>query len=186
MIKTVDLVTEFIMFEEAPFASGWTPPMAEEFDSLIKKKTWELTELPPGSHTLSAKWVYKSKLINDRISPLKMGLKVWLVAHGFEQQYGIDYTETLAPVLRWQLFKGSNSSTLQPIATTQGWPISHMDVVAAFFDGTLHEVIYMHQHQGFVQKGSAHFVCKLCRSLYGLKRSTQACRYQEIDSFLRS
>lgn len=60
-----------------------------------------------------------------------------------------------------------------------------MDVVTAFLNGTLKEVIYMRQPPGFEQAGLKHFVCRLIRSIYGLKQSPRAW-YEEIDSFLIS
>ena len=44
-----------------------------------------------------------------------------------------------------------------------------MDVVTAFLNGHLEEDIYMDQPDGYTQHGQEHLVCKLNRSLYGLK-----------------
>jgi hypothetical protein len=55
-----------------------------------------------------------------------------------------------------------------------GLEIHQMDVKTAFLNGELDVVIYMEQPEGFVQKGREHLVCKLRKSLYGLKQSGRA------------
>jgi acid phosphatase class B len=46
-----------------------------------------------------------------------------------------------------------------------------MDITSAFLNGDLKEEVYIKQPEGFTVKGKEHFVCKLNRSLYGLKQS---------------
>ncbi len=60
-----------------------------------------------------------------------------------------------------------------------------MDRKIAFFNGQLEEDIYMEQPQGFVHQGNAHLVCKLHKSLYGLKQSPRAWN-QKLDTFVKS
>jgi hypothetical protein len=60
-----------------------------------------------------------------------------------------------------------------------------MDVKTAFFNGKLEEEIYMEQPQGFVHQGGEHLVCKLQKSLYGLKQSPRAWN-QKLDAFFKS
>jgi len=47
--------------------------------------------------------------------------------------------------------------------------VHQMDVKTAFLNGELDEKIYMDQPDGFVVKGEERKVCKLLKSLYGLK-----------------
>lgn len=59
-----------------------------------------------------------------------------------------------------------------------------MDVRTAFFNREIEEEIYMEQPEGFVQKGQEHLVCKLNKSLYGLKQSV--CKWNwRLDKFLK-
>ena len=58
------------------------------------------------------------------------------------------------------------------LATTQKWHIHQMDVYNAFLQGDLQEEVYMEFPQGFnvpATDGQARSVCKLLKSLYGLK-----------------
>jgi len=60
-----------------------------------------------------------------------------------------------------------------------------MDVKTAFLNGELEEEIYMEQPPGFMHQGGEHLVCKLQKSLYGLKQSPRAWN-QKLDAFLKS
>jgi hypothetical protein len=69
------------------------------------------------------------------------------------------------------------------IATTKGWEVHQMDVKNAFLHDDLSEEIYMEHPQGFVQDSS--LVCRLKKSLYGLKKALRAW-YAKMDSYLLS
>ena len=56
------------------------------------------------------------------------------------------------------------------MAAQHGLKLHQMDVMAAFLNGDLEEEVYMSQPEGFVVKGQEKLVCKLKRSLYGLKK----------------
>ena len=53
----------------------------------------------------------------------------------------------------------------------------------AFLHGNLEEQIYIEQPEGFIQPGQEHLVCKLKRSLYGLKQSPRQW-YKQFDSHM--
>ena len=57
-----------------------------------------------------------------------------------------------------------------------------MDVKTAFLNGSLEENIHMKQPEGFIEKGKEHLVCKLNRSIYGLKQASRSwnIRFNEV------
>ncbi len=89
-----------------------------------------------------------------------------LVAQGYSQKYGVDYDEVFSPVARF-----SSIRTLLAFAVKRGMMVHQMDVVTAFLNGDLKEDIYMQQPPGYVSPGKESKVCKLKKSLYGLKQS---------------
>lgn len=89
--------------------------------------------------------------------------KASLVAKGYHQQPGKDYGEIFSAVV-----KPTTIRELLTLALTYKWYIQQVDINNAFINGFLQEDIYMTQPPGFVAKDKS-FVCKLQRSLYGLK-----------------
>ena len=78
---------------------------------------------------------------------------------------GEDYDETYSPVVKY-----SSIRALLAFGIQNGTIVHQMDVVTAFLNGTLDEEIYMEQPPGYIKKGEEHLVCKLKKSLYGLKQ----------------
>ena len=92
--------------------------------------------------------------------------KARLVAQGFSQRYGTDYGETFCPVVRLK-----SLHTIIALAVQHGLKLHQVDVATPFLNGKLEEEVYMRQPEGFVTKGQEHLVCKLKKSIYGLKQS---------------
>ena len=131
--------------------------------------------LPPGRKLVQCKWVFKTKFSADG-SPLKY--KVRLVAKGYSQVHGIDYNETFTPVAKMDSIRIALA-----IAASKQWEVHHMDMKCAFLNGNITEDIYMQQPQDFFS--NPYFVCRLKKSLYGLKQTPRAW-YAKIDGFLLS
>uniref|UniRef100_A0A7I4BBN6 Reverse transcriptase Ty1/copia-type domain-containing protein n=2 Tax=Physcomitrium patens TaxID=3218 RepID=A0A7I4BBN6_PHYPA len=71
--------------------------------------------------------------------------------------------------------KWSTVKLIVALATSFGWFLSYMDIVTAFLNGTLKETIYMLQPPGFSSPGKEDLVCRLKKSIYGLKQSPRTC-----------
>lgn len=155
-----------------PDRALWQKAMDDELQSLKENQTWTLVDLPRDKKPIQCKWVFKIKRDSDgKISKYKARL----VAKGFTQVRGVDYNETYSPVVR--------SSTLRllfSLAVEYDWDIDQWDVTTAFLYGKLKEDIYMLQPVGAITKGQETKVCKLKRSLYGLKQASNAW-FNELD-----
>ena len=160
-----------------PEGKQWENAAYDEYRTLLDHDTWELTDLPEGRKAIGSKWVFKRKL-NDKGEVARY--KCCLVAQGFAQKEGIDFTETFAPVAKFGAIR-----TLLAHGTQRGMHIHQMDVKTAFLHGHLEETIYMKQPEGFEVPGKEHMVCKLKRSLYGLKQSSR-CWFVELKKYLVS
>jgi hypothetical protein len=101
------------------------------------------------------------------------------VARGFQQRAGIDYSETFIGVAKYNTIKAVSA-----LMGMFGWETHHMDIKTAYLNSKLHEHVYMMQPAGYVRSGQQHLVCKLNRSLYGLKQSGQNWN-PKISSWLK-
>ena len=141
--------------------------MNEEMKSLQKNETWELVECPPGKKPVGCRWIYTVKYKADGSIER---FKARLVAKGYTQTYGIDYIETFAPVAKINIVR-----VLLSLAANLDWPLQQFDVKNAFLHGELSEEVYMDLPPGcMVSEKQCQKVCKLKKSLYGLKQSPRA------------
>ena len=151
----------------------WLGAMKQEFQSLETNKTWTLVPRPGNRKVLGGKWVYKLKRGADGEI---LRFKARWVVRGFEQEYGIDYHETFASVVKPMSYKA-----LFAIAAALDLEIHQMDVKTAFLYGKVDEEIYVEQPTG-LEDGTER-VCKLNKALYGLKQSPRIW-YCTLSTFL--
>ncbi|KAH9696165.1 retrovirus-related pol polyprotein from transposon RE1 [Citrus sinensis] len=145
----------------------WTKAMNEEMEALQKNATWELVSLPKGRKTIGCRWVFTVKLRADGSIDR---YKARLVAKGYTQRYGIDYQDTFAPVAKINTIR-----IIISIAANRDWPLKQFDVKNAFLNGDLEEEVYMELPPGVKHSSMRrNEVCKLKKSLYGLKQSPRA------------
>ena len=156
-------------------AAMWQTAMDEEFQSLIHNGTWELCDLPPGKKAIGCKWLFKAK--DDKKGSI-VRYKARIVAQGFTQKFGTDYDEVFAPVAKQETFR-----TLLTVASRRNSIVRHVDVKTAYLNGELQETIFMRQPEGY-HSGNERTVCRLRRSLYGLKQSARVWN-KKVDSVFK-
>jgi len=137
--------------------------MIDEMQTLEQNGTWELVPLPLDKKTVGCRWVYTIKIGPNGEADR---LKARLVAKGCTQIYGLDYCDTFSHVA-----KITTVRLFLAMVAMRRWPLHQLDIKNVFLHGDLEEEIYMEQPPGFVVQGKYGLVCKLHRSLYGLKQS---------------
>ena len=163
--------------QEALNDTNWYNSMKSEMLSLEKNETWELVPRPKNKNIIGSKWVYKIKRNSDgSINRYKSRC----VAQGYSQVQGVDYQEVFSPVARFSAIR-----SLLAVANTNDFEIHQMDVETAFLNGTLDYEIYMEQPEGFIDPNNPDYVCKLKKSLYGLKQSARRWN-MTFDEYLKS
>ena len=155
-------------------SSKWQEAMNEEMSSLEENNVWKLVQLPPDRKAIDNRWVFRIKQSTDGSGDR---YKARLVAKGYSQRVGIDYDETFSPVVRFDTVRSVLS-----VAATENMYLAQFDVKTAFLYGTLEEEIYMRQPEGF--DDGTNRVCKLERSLYGLKQSPRCWNKRFVDYLL--
>lgn len=161
---------------ESENSEKWSNAAEEEISSMNVNKVWDLVELPDGFKTVGCKWIFTTK--RDSKGNLEK-YKARLVAKGFTQKDGIDYTETFSPVSK----KDSLRIVLALVAHYD-LELHQMDVKTAFLNGELEEEIYMDQPEGFVATGTENLVCRLRKSIYGLKQASRQWYIKFNDTIL--
>jgi len=152
--------------QEALDDPNWKLAVMEEMNALRRSGTWEIVNLPRDKKIVGCKWVFTIKY---KVDGNVDRYKARLVAKGFTQTYGIDYQETFAPVA-----KINSIRVLLSLAVNSDWPLYQLDVKNAFLNGDLEEEVFMSLPPGFENKLGSDKVCRLKKSLYGLKQSPRA------------
>ncbi|RVW56301.1 Retrovirus-related Pol polyprotein from transposon TNT 1-94 [Vitis vinifera] len=166
LVASIDSISVPKTVTEALNHPGWKNAMLEEICALEDNHTWKLVDLPQGKKVVGCKWVFAVK-VNPDGSVAR--LKARLVARGYAQTYGVDYSDTFSPVA-----KLNSVRLFISIAASQQWMIHQLDIKNAFLHGDLEEKVYLEQPPGFVAQGEYGKVCRLKKALYGLKQSPRA------------
>ena len=160
-------------------AAEWTEAICQEIDSLTHSNMFTKVKQVPASFTLiGSKFVFSLK---RDVSGKVIWYKARLVAQGFSQQEGIDYTNTFAPVVRL-----TSSWITLTIATSLNLEIDHLDVETALLNGKIDEETYMQAPKGFEKLGlDLGSLWGLHGSLYSLKQALLIWN-QLLDGVLKS
>lgn len=154
-------------YEEAindpKYSKQWSAAMAEEMLSLIANKTFQNVVPPKGANVVSTKWVYTIKTCeNGSIERFKARL----VARGFSQVKGQDYSETFAPTVRMDTLR-----LFLATVAAEDRECYQFDIKNAFTESHLRELIYLKPPKDTaIPKGQ---VWQALRSLYGLKQAAR-------------
>ncbi|KAG8492837.1 hypothetical protein CXB51_010063 [Gossypium anomalum] len=152
----------------------WLKAMRSEMDSMYENQVWTLVDPPEGVKPIGCKWVFKKKTDMDGNVQTYKGR---LVTKGFRQIHGVDYDETFSPIAMFKSIR-----ILLAIAAFHNYEICQMDVKTAFLNGKLEEDMYMTQPEGFVNPKDAGKICKLQRSIYGLKQASRSWNLRFNDA----
>ncbi|KAL6342265.1 hypothetical protein AAG906_006890 [Vitis piasezkii] len=127
------------------------PTSYDQLKSMKDNEVWDLVELPKGIKTIGWKWIFKTKQDSK----------------GNVERYKARL-ETLSLVSKKDFLR-----IVMALVAHFDLELHQMDVKTAFLNCDLHEEVYMDQPEGFRDKGKAHMVCKLKKSIYGLKQASR-------------
>ncbi|CAI7881955.1 unnamed protein product, partial [Closterium sp. NIES-54] len=147
--------------------------MEEEIRNLVGMGTWELVERPRGVNIMKNRWVLTTKY---RLDDTVEREKARLVVKGFTQVCGADYDKAYSPVSCYVTLR-----IFLSIVTVLDLNLMQLDMKNAFLQSKLDRVLYMYQPDYF-DDGTGQ-VCKLLKSLYGLKQSPLLW-YRALDGVL--
>jgi hypothetical protein len=148
----------------SPEAFKWKNAMNEEMTALEDNDTYELTPVPEGRSVVGGRWVFAVKIGPNS----EQKFKARYVAKGYLQIENIDYKETFSPTARI-----TSVRMLMQLSIQSDYVVHQMDVKTAYLNADIDCEIYVEQPDGFVKnnKRGEKLVCKLKKSLYGLKQS---------------
>ena len=154
-----------------PHRDGYVDAEIVEMEQLYSQKVYELIERKRDMNVLGNRWVYKAKRAptSGEISKFRSRL----VAKGFKERFGIEFTETFSSNIRMDAVR-----LMLALITYYDLECWHFDIRAYFLYGEMEEDVYMEQPQGYHEgpaKGQpGELVCKLLKAIYGTKQA-QRC-----------
>ena len=141
---------------------NWFEAMKNEYDSLLENNVWSLVKSdgkPEGS-----RWHFALKFGPDGDI---CRYEARFVAKGFSQVFGKDFWETYSPTTRLSTIR-----ILMSLAISKNYQLIQMDIKTAYLNAPIEEDVVIKQPEGFelLDEDGKPFVCKLKKSLYGLKQ----------------
>ncbi|GKB65497.1 retrovirus-related pol polyprotein from transposon TNT 1-94 [Tanacetum coccineum] len=180
-----------VIFDETPPPSKTSPL---EDDDLVEEEAIEVSKTRPLENNLEDNSLENNEIINIKESKKSSLRKCYrnkldengvvsrnkarLVSEGYNQQEGVDYDETYAPVARLESIR-----ILLAYVCALDFKLFQMDVKSAFLNGFINEEVYVAQPPGFIDFTKPNHVYRLKKALYGLKQALKAW-YDRLKAFL--
>ncbi|HYS59715.1 MAG TPA: reverse transcriptase domain-containing protein, partial [Gemmatimonadales bacterium] len=158
-------------------AAQWKEAYDEEIESMVKNSVWDFVPRPKDKTILDSRCVFKKKTETD-------GRTRWrtrLVVRGYKDRTEYDFSEVYAPVSRLPAVRVALA-----VVNRYQWHAYHLDIKTAFLHGDLEDEIYMEIPEGIQVSSETRrsTVCKLKKSLYGLKQSPNRWN-QKFESLIK-
>ncbi|CAN0097576.1 unnamed protein product [Heterosigma akashiwo] len=158
-----------------PDKEEYDQAMLKELGSMESHDVKELVDLPPGARAIGTRWILSKKF--DADGNLQK-YKARLVAQGFTQREGVDFSTTYSPVIAVPSLR-----LMLSIAANKGHAVEALDISTAFLNSDIDGDVYVKQPPGFIDKDHPHKVWKLKKALYGLRQSPRLW-YNTLHEFL--
>jgi len=137
--------------------NNWINAIHEELNQFTRNEVWTLVPRLKQMNVIGTKWVFKNKLDEQGVIVRN---KARLVAKGYNQEEGIDFGETYAPVARLEAVR-----LLLAYACMNNFKLHQMDVKSAFLNGYIDEEVYVSQSPKFEDHKYLDHVFKLKKAL---------------------
>ena len=136
----------------------------EEIKAHLENSTWKLAHLLEGNRAIGSRWVFK---IKRNLYGSINKYKGHVLAKGYAQREGIDYTETFAPTACFGALQ-----TVITLAALEDWDLESVDISTAFLNGDIDAEVYMTKPEGVEFPGfeGSAWVLQLLKGLYGIKQ----------------
>ncbi|GKC92993.1 retrovirus-related pol polyprotein from transposon TNT 1-94 [Tanacetum coccineum] len=167
----IETVIEPKNVNEAIQDESWTMAMQEKLNQFKTNDVWSLVPPLENQTIIGTKWVFKNKLDENGVVSRN---KARLVAQGYNQQEGINFDETYAPVARLESIR-----ILLAYAYAHDFKLFQMDVKSVFLNSFINEEVYVSQPPGFIDFKKPNHVFKLKKALYDVKKAPKA--WEPID-----
>jgi predicted RNA binding protein YcfA (HicA-like mRNA interferase family) len=136
----------------------------KEIEAHLENGTWELVRLPHGKTAIGCRWVFKIKRNADGSIDKYKGR---IVAKGYAQKEGVDYTEMFSPTARFGALR-----TVIALAAVEDMELESVDISMAFLNGEIDAEVYMKLPEGLEADvvGSKCWALRLLKGIYGIKQ----------------
>jgi transposase InsO family protein len=149
---------------QRPDGDKYLESAIEEVRAHLENGTWKVVRLPKGKRAIGSRWVFKIKRTVDGSIERYKGR---IVAKGYAQREGVDYTETFAPTARFGALR-----TVIALAAIEDMELESVDISTAFLNGEIDAEVFMTKPEGVEIPGfeGPEWVLQLLKGLYGIKQ----------------